>query len=155
MHNHEPEGYVCPFCLVAKGIENEHVYTKQDDIVFKNEYVTAFVASGWWKNNKGHIIIIPNEHIENIYDLPSELSYKIHDLEKEIAIALKMTYGCAGVSSRQHNEPCGNQDVWHYHLHIFPRYENDALYATGRVTSKAEERVNYSQKLKAYFSEHG
>ena len=119
MYNHEPKGYVCPFCLIVKGIENEHLDTKQNDIVYKDEFVTAFIASGWWGNNKGHVIIIPNKHIENIYDLSSGLSHRIHDVEKKVALALKETYGCDGVSSRQHNEPCGNQDVWHYHLHVF------------------------------------
>jgi histidine triad (HIT) family protein len=151
MYNHEPDGYVCPFCLIVKGIENEHGNTNQERIVYKDEYITAFIASGWFKNNKGHVIIIPNEHIENIYDLPSDLSHRIHDLEKEIALALKEIYKCEGVSSRQHNEPCGNQDVWHYHLHVFPRYKNDDLYKTGRESSNPEERVQYARKIREYF----
>ncbi len=83
MFNHAPEGYVCPFCLIVDGVENEHINTKQNDIIYKDDYVTAFISSSWWKNNKGHVIIIPNKHIENIYDLPSEFSNRIHDLEKE------------------------------------------------------------------------
>lgn len=151
MYNHEPDGYVCPFCLIVKGIENEHGNTNQGRIVYKDEYITAFIASGWFKNNKGHVIIIPNEHIENIYDLPSDLSHRVHDLEKEIALAFKEIYKCEGVSSRQHNEPCGNQDVWHYHLHVFPRYKNDDLYKTGRESSNPEERVQYARKIREYF----
>lgn len=108
MYNHAPKDYICPFCLIAQGIESEHIYTKQDDIVYKNEFVTAFIGSGWWKNNKGHVIIIPNNHFENIYDLPDDISAEIHKLERKIAIALKEVYKCDGVSSRQHNEPCGN-----------------------------------------------
>ena len=151
MYNHEPEGYTCPFCLIVGGVENEHLHTKQEDIVYKDDDVTAFIASCWWKNNKGHVIIIPNKHIENIYDLPSELSHKIHDVEKEIAFALKEMYQCDGVSSRQHNEPCGNQDVWHYHLHVFPRYKNDELYKTSRENSKPEDRIGYAKKIRDYF----
>jgi len=151
MYNHAPSGYVCPFCLIAKGIEKEDINTKQNDIIFQDDYVTAFISSCWWKNNKDHVIIIPNKHIENIYDLPSDISYRIHDLEKEIAIALKGTYRCDGVSSRQHNEPCGNQDVWHYHLHVFPRYKNDNLYQSDRENTKPEERLEYAIKLKDYF----
>jgi len=45
MYNHEPQGYICPFCNIVKGIENEHVYTKQKDIIYKDEYITAFIAS--------------------------------------------------------------------------------------------------------------
>jgi histidine triad (HIT) family protein len=79
------------------------------------------------------------------------MSYRIHDLEKDMAIALKETYRCDGVSSRQHNEPCGNQDVWHYHLHVFPRYKNDNLYKSERENTNPEERLEYAIKLKDYF----
>lgn len=151
MYNHEPIGYTCPFCLIVKGVENEQLYTKQEDIVYRDECITVFIASDWWENNKGHIIIIPNEHIENIYDLPSELSNRIHEMEKKVALALKETYKCDGVSSRQHNEPYGGQDVWHYHLHVFPRYENDNFYKTDRVKSKPEERLEYAEKIRKYF----
>lgn len=151
MYNHAPDGYVCPFCLVSTCIENEHVQTKQADIVYKDDFVTAFISAGWWVNNKGHVIIIPNAHVENLYDLPSELSCRIHDAEKEIALALKSVYKCDGVSSRQHNEPCGNQDVWHYHLHVFPRYKDDDLYKSDRVDTKLEDRAEYTRKLRDYF----
>jgi len=79
MYNHEPENYICPFCLIAQGIENEHVLTRQADVISRNEYVTAFIGAGWWRNNKGHVIIIPNKHIENImiYLLNYQLRYTI------------------------------------------------------------------------------
>lgn len=76
-------------------------------------------------------------------------------MEKEVALALKETYKCDGVSSRQHNEPCGGQDVWHYHLHVFPRYKDDNFYKTDRVNSKPQERVEYAQKIKEYFRKKG
>lgn len=151
MYTHAPKDYICPFCLVVEGVENEHVQTKQADIVYKDNYITAFISAGRYKNNKGNVIIIPNSHFENIYDLPDEISARIHKLERKIAIALKEVYKCDGVSSRQHNEPFGNQDVWHYHLHVFPRYKDDNLYLTDRELSKPEERVEYANRLKIYF----
>ena len=151
MYNHAPPNYICPFCLIVNGIENEHVYTKQDDIIYKDEFITAFISAGWWKNNKGHVIIIPNNHFENIYDLPNNISAKIHAFEKKVAIALKKVYMCDGVSSRQHNEPRGSQDVWHFHLHVFPRYRNDMLYQTDPEMSHPSERLEYAEKLRRYF----
>lgn len=151
MYNHMPDNYVCPFCLVSQGIENEHVYTKQDDIIYQDFFITAFISAGCWKNNKGHVLIIPNQHYENLYDLPDYLSAKIHDFEKDVALALKKVYKCDGVSSRQHNEPCGYQDVWHYHLHVFPRYKNDNLYKTDREDLPPHERAVYAKKLREYF----
>ena len=58
--------------------------------------------------------------------------------------------GCDGVSSRQHNEPAGNQDVWHYHLHVFPRWENDKLYFERRHSTSPEQRRPYAEKLRAW-----
>ena len=141
-------------CLIAKGVENEHVYTKQADVFYRDEYVTAFIASHWWPNNPGHVIIIPNKHIENIYDLPTNLSDRIHQLEQTVAVALKKTYECDGVSSRQHNEPAGDQDVWHYHLHIFPRYLNDDLYLhyRERKLSAPPDRQAFVKKILQYFN---
>lgn len=153
MHNHEPQNYRCPFCRIVKGVEDEFVYTNQTDIFYRDDFIISFISSHWWPNNKGHIIIVPNNHIENVYDLPDYLSDKIHRFEKKVAIAIKEAYSCDGVSSRQHNEPCGNQDVWHYHLHIFPRYTNDNLYILDgkKCLSAPEERVPFATKLREYF----
>lgn len=76
------------------------------------------VASARWAN-PGHILILPNPHFENIYDLPESYAAAIHHAARMITLALKESYGCDGVSTRQHNEPGDNQDVWHYHLHVF------------------------------------
>ena len=62
-----------------------------------------------------------------------------------------------GVSTRQHNEPAGNQDVWHYHLHVFPRYQDDAFYEMfykGEWTT-LEQRLPYTEKLRDYFAKQG
>src|SRR5690606_11711679 len=108
------------------------------------------VASHWWPNNPGHVIIIPNEHFENLYSLPDDALYEIHRIEKMVAQAFKESYRCDGVSSRQHNEPAGNQDVWHYHLHVFPRYKNDNLYQLDRQQTTEAERASYVKKLLNY-----
>jgi histidine triad (HIT) family protein len=153
MFNHAPENYNCPFCLLVQGIENEHVSSVQTDIIYHNQSVTAFIGSHQWPNNPGNVIIVPNEHYENIYDLPVHFVPKIHALAKAMAIAMKMAFACDGVSTRQHNEPAGNQDVWHYHLHVTPRYKDDNFYTTHRQFMPADERAKYAQRLKAYMGD--
>ncbi len=154
MYSHAPEGYICPFCLLAAGIENEHVWSVQSDIVHRDETVTAFVSVHQWPNNAGHVIVIPNQHFENIYDLPTPATARIHETARRVALAMKAAYRCDGISTRQHNEPAGNQDVWHYHLHVFPRYAGDALYASHppRVMP-ADERAEYAARLKRQLNE--
>lgn len=92
--------------------------------------MTAFVASHWWPGNPGHVLVIPNRHVENIYEFPDDLGEPLMVMTRRVAVALKTAYGCDGVSTRQHNEPAGNQDMWHFHQHVFPRWEGDDLYAS-------------------------
>ena len=152
MYNHRPENYICPLCQIAKG-EVTDKGNQEPSVIWRDANVTVFIAGKWWRSNPGHVIVIPNAHIENIYDMPEEMGHIIFDASKKVAIALKETYKCDGISTRQHNEPAGNQDVFHYHLHVFPRYEGDNLYINHNDTywPTQEEKQSYVDKLKAYF----
>jgi len=151
MFNHEPEGYECPFCILVAGKETE--YNSKRDVVYEDNDVLAFISPMWWVNNPGNVIVIPKQHTENIYDINDELLAKVQLVGKKMAIAIKEVYGSDGISFRQHNEPAGNQDAWHYHLHVFPRWNNDDLYLNYKKTQliPLEERSVYAQKLINYF----
>lgn len=140
----------CPFCEIVAGNNTEK--TIQEDIIYRDVNCTAFIASKWWINNPGHIIIIPNNHFENIYDISDDMLGKIYSLVKKLSIVLKKSYECDGVSTRQHNEPAGNQDIRHFHVHVFPRYEEDKLYELHDQThwTTPEERRPYINKFKKY-----
>lgn len=155
MYKNAPHGYMCPFCLVAQGQENEHVLTRQSDIVYRDDAVSAFICSHQFARNAGHSLIIPNAHYENIYDLPVDLGQKIHALARAVALAMKSAYRCDGVTIWQTNEPAGNQTVWHYHLHVVPRFTNDGymqnlgdLERSYRLMAP-ERRVMYAERLQA------
>ena len=151
MYNHAPEDYACPFCLLLSGIKNEQVYSVPSDIFYRSEHVSAFISSHQWPNNSGHALVIPNQHYENIYDLPEELGAAVHRVARQTALAMKTIYACDGVSTRQHNEPHGNQDVWHYHLHVFPRYAEDNLYTSQYAEMPVDERAQFARQLSEYF----
>lgn len=150
-YTHVPAGYDCPFCRVGRADYSGSVLTRESDIVARTDEVTAFIASHWWTNNPGHVLIVPNAHYENIYELPVEVGGLIHAMARDVALAMKQAYGCDGISTRQHNEPAGNQDVWHYHLHVFPRFHGDDLYGSARRVTTAEERTPYAERLRAAF----
>ena len=152
--NHEPSDYHCPFCALIAGVNDE--FATQEDIVYQNEFITAKIAPKWWVNNPGHVLVVPNEHFENIYDIPENLLAEVYKGVQKVAIAIRSTYNCDGTSTRQHNEPAGNQDVWHLHVHVFPRHENDQLYQNhnNKRYVDAEARAPYAKKLQAYFAEH-
>ena len=113
------------------------------------------MATRKYPGNPGHVLIIPNEHFENIYDLPSNLSSKIHALSREIGLAMKSEYRCDGIMLRQHNEPAGDQNIWHYHLHVIPRFRNDGFHKAQKVPFEVDERAACAQMLKNWFTRNG
>ena len=147
--DHAPPGYVCPFCRLLRGVDSER--NTQNDIVWHDERTTALISPKWWPENHGHALVIPNVHVENLYEIGEQDLCAVSATVKRVAIGLKAAYGCAGVSTRQHNEPAGNQDVWHLHVHVFPRYAGDRLYQRHeeqRWTTPAE-RAPYAEQLRA------
>ncbi|HVX47670.1 MAG TPA: HIT domain-containing protein [Mycobacteriales bacterium] len=148
MNSHEPPGYTCPFCRIVAGQEDE--LNSRGDIVARTDAAMAFISPRWWPNNRGHVLVIPLEHHENLYVLPPAAGHAVHDLAQRIAVAMRESYGCTGISTRQHNEPDGSQDVWHYHVHVFPRYSDDGLYRLTPLPefATAEERRPYADRLR-------
>ncbi len=122
-----------------------------EDIVFADNELLAFVSPRTWPHNAGNVLIVPRAHYENLYVMPDDLLAHAIVMAMRIAIAMKAAYGCDGTSLRQHNEPAGNQDVWHFHLHVFPRWEGDRLYQRPDQAREvdAEERQLYATRLRA------
>ncbi|GAB4526511.1 MAG: HIT family protein [Anaerolineae bacterium] len=151
--SHAPEHYNCPFCLLVNGGDVAYPWSCQSDVVYQNAQATVFICANWWPNNPGHVLVVPNRHIEHIYALTPDIAVHVHEAARQAALAFKAVYQAEGTSTRQHNEPAGYQEVWHYHLHVFPRYTNDYLYdlTHQRRLTTPEERLPYAQKLRAYF----
>ncbi len=145
MFSHAPEGHACPSCRLARALATSA--SSQDDIVDRDD-VLAFVPSSRWPNTIGHVLVVPTAHYENVHDLPPELATPMQRVVRAVAIAFKETYGCQGVSTRQHNEPAGQQGFWHDHRHVFPRYAGDHLLLLPRIASTPEERRPYAARLK-------
>lgn len=148
MYRHAPLDYECPFCAVVRG-EERPPWTFRDDVVWRVGASTAWVNRRWWANNPGNVVVVPNRHVENIYELDRELAAEVHETARRIALAMKDAYGCGGTSTRQHNEPAGDQEVWHYHLHVFPRWDGDDLYRSEYRETTPEERRPYAERLRA------
>jgi histidine triad (HIT) family protein len=148
--SHAPPRYACPFCAVVVGQETE--WNEQTDVVFRDEMTTAFVSPKWWEAAPGNVLVVPNDHYENVYVIPDAPLAAVYRTAKAVAVALTSACGCEGTSLRQHNEPGGGQDVWHFHVHVFPRQSNDHLYErngeTRLPTLRERERLaNNSVRL--------
>jgi histidine triad (HIT) family protein len=151
MYNHEPRDTLCPFCALAAGRGDERVLSLESDIVYAGCHVTAFVGSHQWPQNPGNVIVIPNDHLENLYDIPLPHAARVQELVQAVARAMKAAWNCAGVSTRHaaRNEPAGNQDVWLYHVHVTPRY---APPLAGRYLRPAAERARYAAELRVHLA---
>lgn len=154
MFNHEPKDYACPFCAVVNGGGDER--NSYEDVVYENDFATAFIAAKWWVNNPGHVLVVPKQHYENIYDISDEQLAEVYKVVKKISIAIRETYGCDATSNREHNEPDGNQAIWHLHVHVFPRYPDDKLYENhqNKRFTEPSDRQPYVQKLRTYFTKN-
>ena len=112
----------------------------------------ARISPKWWPANPGAALVIPREHHENLYAVPPDIGHAVWDLVQQVAVAMRTAYACEGVSTRQHNEPAGDQDVWHLHVHVFPRHRDDSLYERNSEASWVgpEERAEYAETLAAH-----
>lgn len=149
LRSHEPPGYRCPFCFLLAGGTDEHNHP--DDVVAVTGLALARIAPVWWPDNPGGALVIPRAHHENLYDLPADAGHAVWDLTQRVARAMRTAYPCQGVSTRQHNEPAGGQDVWHLHVHVLPRHEGDELYPRHHEARWVglEERRGYAARLRS------
>jgi histidine triad (HIT) family protein len=156
MYLHEPENYSCIVCrIVEKAKNGENALTHlSSDVIWRSDTATAFLSLDKWKDNPVDVLVVPNEHFENIYMLPLRVVPEIHRLSRAVALALKTVYQCDGVSIRQNNEPAGNQDVWHYHVHVTPRFLNDGFYRSRPIPFPEEERLEHARRLCKHMEEN-
>jgi histidine triad (HIT) family protein len=133
-----------------QGKESSASQLRQTDIVFQTAEATALMATRKWPSNAGHLLVIPNRHFENIYDLPAEIANEIHLVSREIALAMKAAYGCDGITLQQSNEPAGDQKIWHYHLHVIARSSNDDFHNSHKESFPSVLRAEYARNLRSW-----
>lgn len=106
----------CIFCKIANGeIPSATIYENSDFRVILD------VAPA----NRGHALIIPREHFKDIFDIDALTAGKLFSLATEVARAMKSVLHCDGMNIVQNNGIVAGQTVFHFHLHLIPRYEND------------------------------
>ena len=130
----------CIFCAIVEGkIPSEKV--------FEDKHVFAFMDIA--PANPGHLLIIPKQHYRNIFDMPAEVGSKIMEAAVPLATAIRETLNPDGLNLFQSNEAAAFQTVFHFHLHIIPRWENDPLRLPWRPSEgNIEEISNIATKLR-------
>lgn len=129
----------CIFCKLANG--NIPATT-----VFEDDYLRAIMDIS--PANKGHIIILPKSHAENIFTLEEIYVEKAFVLAKKLALSVKEVLGCDGVNILQNNGEAAGQTVFHFHVHVIPRFKADDITMAWKPQTYQEgEANNLAQKI--------
>lgn len=108
----------CIFCKLANGeIPTATIYEDEDFRVILDANPAA----------KGHALILPKEHYANLYELDDELAGKSMILAKKMITKLTKALDCDGYNIVQNNGEAAGQTVFHYHVHMIPRYKDDKV----------------------------
>ena len=108
----------CIFCKIAEGvIPSATIYEDEDFRVILDIEPAS----------KGHALILPKEHYANLYELPEELASKALVVAKKVVTAMTEVLGCDGYNVLQNNGEAAGQTVFHFHMHLIPRYEKDKV----------------------------
>ena len=122
----------CIFCAIIAG-----------DIpaakVYEDEHVFAFMDIA--PANPGHTLVIPKQHYRNIFDMPAEVGSQIMQAAVPLATAIRSALKPDGFNLFQANEAAGFQTVFHFHLHLIPRWEGDSMSSPWRPREGNPEEI--------------
>ena len=125
----------CIFCKIAKG---EIPFF----MLYQDEEFRVILDLG--PANKGHALVLPKAHYENLYDLPDEMAAHAMILAKKIATKMKGILNCDGYNLVQNNGEAAGQTVFHFHMHLIPRYTDDhagITWTPGTLTSEDRDEI--------------
>ena len=125
----------CIFCKIAAGGIPSATLYEDDDFRVILDLGPA---------SKGHALIIPKEHYRNLYDIDKELASKAIILAKKMVKKMTDVLGCDGYNIVQNNEEAAGQTVFHFHMHLIPRYKDDNVglgWNMGKLTDQDRDEI--------------
>lgn len=128
----------CIFCKLANGeFPTNSIY--EDDSF--NVILDLAPAT------RGHALILPKEHFADIYEIPEDLLADAIKLAKKLAIHMTEKLNCDGFNLVQNNKECAGQTVFHFHLHLIPRYTDDEQQLLWNPLSPSKEELAQIHKV--------
>lgn len=125
----------CIFCKIASGeIPSATLYEDEEFRVILDVAPAA----------KGHMLVLPKQHFANIMEMPQELTGKAFILAKSMAEKMDAALGCEGINVLQNNHEAAGQTVFHFHIHLIPRFRKDKVnigWKTGELTDGDREEL--------------
>ena len=108
----------CIFCKIANG-------DIPVDAIYEDDLVKVIFDAG--PASEGHVLIIPKSHADGIYDLTDEQAERIFAVAVKVSNALKKAFEPDGLNVVQNNGEIAGQTVFHFHMHLIPRYKGDGV----------------------------
>lgn len=125
----------CIFCKIANGeIPSRTLYEDERFRVILDLGPAA----------KGHALILPKEHFDNLYELPDDWCSDVMKLAKKMAAQMTEKLHCDGFNLVQNNGTAAGQTVFHFHMHLIPRYKDDQVglgWKMGELTDEDKEEI--------------
>jgi histidine triad (HIT) family protein len=130
----------CLFCKIVAGeIPSERVD--------EDEHTIAFMDINPW--TRGHALVVPKNHSRNLYEVPEEDVTATALAAKRLAIRMRDRLDCDGVNLLNSCEPAAWQTIFHFHVHVIPRYDDDPLRLPGQPQSiDQDELARIAQELR-------
>ena len=131
----------CTFCRIITG-------ELPAEVVYEDETAIAFLDIA--PLERGHTLVVPKHHARNLFDIDPGLAAQVTQVVARIAQPLVAATGANGLNVSQNNEPAAGQVVFHYHVHLIPRWD-EPVYAArhrGRLSLSQEEMAFIGQAIR-------
>ena len=122
----------CVFCKIAAG-------ELPSEIVQEDEHTLAFMDINPW--TRGHALVIPRNHSRNLYEVDEDDLLQATTAARRLALRMRERLGCDGINLLNACEPAAWQTVFHFHVHVIPRYEDDPLQLPVRPRQAEQEEL--------------
>ena len=128
----------CIFCKLANGVF-------PTNSIYEDDTFNVILDVG--PATKGHALILPKEHYDNLYELPDETAGKAMILARKLGAEMVKRLNADGLNVVQNNGETAGQTVMHYHLHLIPRYKNDGQHILWQPSEPSKEELEETRDI--------
>lgn len=129
----------CIFCkIINNEISAEKIYEDDEVLGFLDRHPV----------HPGHTLIVPKDHFENVYTVPAEIWARMNIAVQKVALAIKEGVDADGINIISNNEPAAGQVIFHSHIHLVPRHNDDGLKHWPGKDATDSELKDIAEKIK-------
>lgn len=130
----------CIFCKIANGVIPAQA-------LYEDEEFKVILDRG--PASKGHALVLPKQHFDNIFSMDENYTGKVFTVAAKVARAIDEEFQCDGMNILQNNNEVAGQTVFHFHMHIIPRYKGDKVNLAWEPGEITDEQINsYAEAIR-------